>query len=53
MKHEDSSAGREEIGGDGERKGGGMFVCWLLNVLATCWCISGTDLLRLFFVLPL
>ena len=21
------------------------FVCWLLNVPATCWCTSGTDLL--------
>ena len=27
-------------------------VCWLLNVPATCWCISGTDLLRQFDVLP-
>ena len=28
------------------------FVCWLLNVPATCECISGTDLLRQFYVLP-
>ena len=27
-------------------------VGWLLYVLATCWCISGTDLLRQFYVLP-
>ena len=30
----------------------GLFVCWLLNVPATCECISGTDLLRQFYVLP-
>ena len=28
------------------------FVCWLLNVPATCKCISGTDLNRHFYVLP-
>ena len=28
------------------------FVCWLLNVPATCQCISGTDLHRQFYVLP-
>ena len=28
------------------------FVCWLLNVPATCECISGTDLLRQFYMLP-
>ena len=28
------------------------FVGWLLNVRATCECISGTDLLRQFYVLP-
>ena len=28
------------------------FVCWLLNVPATCECISGTDLLRQVYVLP-
>ena len=27
-------------------------VCWLLNVPTTCECISGTDLLRQFYVLP-
>ena len=26
-----------------------MFVGWLLNVPATCECISGTDLLRQFY----
>ena len=31
---------------------GNLFVCWLLNVPATCKCISGTDLLRQFYVLP-
>ena len=29
-----------------------VVVCWLLNVPATCKCISGTDLLRQFYVLP-
>ena len=33
-----------------------MYVCllvgWLLNVPATCECISGTDLHRQFYVLP-
>ena len=28
------------------------FVGWLLNVPATCLCISGTDLHRQFYVLP-
>ena len=28
------------------------FVCWLLNVPATCECTSGTDLLRQLYVLP-
>ena len=28
-------------------------VCWLLNAQATCKSISGTDLLRQFYVLPL
>ena len=32
--------------------GWGLFVCWLLNVPATCECISGTDLHRQFYVLP-
>ena len=34
--------------------GGGvcLFVCWLLNVPATCECISGMDLHRQFNVLP-
>ena len=29
-----------------------LFVCWLFNVPATCECISGTDLLNQFYVLP-
>ena len=29
-----------------------VVVCWLLNVPATCECISGTDLRRQFDVLP-
>ena len=29
-----------------------VVVCWLLNVPATCECISGTDLLRQLYVLP-
>ena len=29
-----------------------LLVCWLLNVPATGYCISGTDLLRQFYVLP-
>ena len=29
-----------------------VFVGWLLNVPATCECISGTDVLRQFYVLP-
>ena len=29
-----------------------LFVGWLHNVPATCECISGTDLLRQFYVLP-
>ena len=28
-----------------------VVVCWLLNIPATCECISGTDLLRQFYVL--
>ena len=40
---------------EGEQKEGGrdcLFVGWLLNIPATCECISGTDLLRQFYVLP-
>ena len=29
-----------------------LFIAWLLNVPATGECISGTDLLRQFYVLP-
>ena len=35
-----------------DRESKSLFVCWLLNVPATCECISGTDLLRQFYVLP-
>ena len=38
--------------GDGKRERVCLFVGWLLNVPATCECISGTDLLRQFYVLP-
>ena len=34
------------------RSVGSLFVGWLLNVPATCECISGADLLRQFNVLP-
>ena len=29
-----------------------VVVCWLLNIPATCLCISGANLLRQFYVLP-
>ena len=41
----------EEVGVERVGGGGGV-VCWLLNVPATCKCISGTDLRRQFYVLP-
>ena len=47
--------GGSGVGGavDMLRGGGGvLFVGWWLNVPATCECISGTDLLRQFYVLP-
>ena len=37
---------------DADRDGRVVVVCWLLNVPATCKCVSGTDLLRQFYVLP-
>ena len=43
------------VGEETVRKERGMqrvVVGWLLNVPATCQCISGTDLLRQFYVLP-
>ena len=40
---------RQPLDQDVER---GEFVCWLVNVSATCRCISGTDLLRQLYVLP-
>ena len=33
-------------GSDERERERGLFVCWLLNVPATCECISGTDLLN-------
>ena len=35
-----------------EGREGDLLVGWLLNVPATCDCISGTDLLRQVYVLP-
>ena len=43
---------REEGGRYREEREVCLFVGWLLNVPATCECISGTDLLRQFYVLP-
>ena len=43
-------------GKEDEKEGRGGGVCWLvaclLNVPATCECISGTDLFRQIYVLP-
>ena len=39
-------------GGGGGEPGEGLFACLLINVPATGLCISGTDLLRQFYVLP-
>ena len=39
-------------GGGGCGRGVAVVVCRLLNVPATCYSISGTDLLRQFYVLP-
>ena len=44
---------------EGEGEGGNgvevvevvVVVCWLLSVPTACWCISGMDLLRQFYVL--
>ena len=41
-----------EVGKGWRGEGVCLFVCWLLNVPATCECISGTDLLRQFYVRP-
>ena len=41
-----------ERGGRVRERERDCFVCWLLNVPATGQCISGTDLLRQFDVLP-
>ena len=51
--------GRREVEREGEseegREGGRerIVVCWLFDVPATGWCISGTDLLRQVYMLPL
>ena len=48
--------GREETNKQEKKMEASRRVCllvdWLLNVPATCQCISGTDLLRQFYVLP-
>ena len=43
-----------DVGPDTEGQGHvGLFVvCWLLNIPATCKCISGTELLRQLYLLP-
>ena len=48
-KKDDDNDGGDDDGGDDDL----FVVCWLLNVPATCECISGTDLPRQFYVLPL
>ena len=35
-----------------KKKKKNVVVYWLLNVPATCWCISGTDVLRQSYMLP-
>ena len=50
----EEGAGREEgreEGREAGREGRMAVVGWLLNVPATCQCISGTDLHRQFYVL--
>ena len=37
---------------DKEEEEGIVVVCWLINVPATCKCISGTELLRQLYVPP-
>ena len=44
--------GETERGRGRRERERGLFVGWLLNVPATGLCISGTDLLRQFYVLP-
>ena len=43
---------RERKRGRVNKSGVMLLVGWLLNVPATCECVSGTDLLRQFYVLP-
>ena len=47
--HTQTKTRRVERHGEG---GGVLFVCWLLNIPATCWYISGMDLHRQFYMLP-
>ena len=57
-KREREGGGRRQK--DSDRDGGKnreadrdiFVVCWLLNVPATCECISGTDLLGQVYLLP-
>ena len=42
----------KEVGRGGREGVVAVVVCWLLNVPATCQCISGADLLRQLYVLP-
>ena len=50
MNHRQTMSGEDSIMSVDNRQG--LFVGWLLNVPATCQCISGTDLLSQFDVLP-
>ena len=58
MKRAEEEGERERGRGEGgrgremARREGKVVVCWLFNVPATCECISGTALLRQFYVLP-
>ena len=52
MAGDEKGVGEREGGGGVDGGGGSLFVCWLLNVPATCECISGTDPLGQFYVLP-
>ena len=44
--------GRKTLAMEVGLEDGFCFIGWLLNVPATCECISGTDLHRQFYVLP-
>ena len=53
-KQKQKQTNKEQTGSYTNKKhdGTNLFAGWLLNVPATCECISGTDLLRQFYVLP-